>query len=85
MKRGRLFTTERTMKMSKEDELLIVQNNKKCVHSSSKNRNYARSHKIGMSKLVMKVMGNVSTGLHNTKLARSNSIYAVSSRVATPV
>ena len=58
----------------------------KYVHSSSKkNRNYARSHKIGMSKLVMKVMGNVSTGLHNTKLARSNSIYAVSSRVATPV
>ena len=32
----------------------------KCVHSSSKNRNYARSHKIGMSKLVIKVMGNVS-------------------------
>ena len=63
--RGRLFTTERAMKMPKEDELLIVQNQENVHSSSKKNRNYARSHKIGMSKLVMKVMGNVSTGLHN--------------------
>ena len=45
--KGRSFTTERKMKIPKEDELLIVQNQKNVHSSSKKNRNYARSHKIG--------------------------------------
>ena len=41
--KGRSFTTERKMKIPKEDELIVQKIRKKYMHSSSKkNRNYAR-------------------------------------------
>ena len=44
LRRGRLFTTERTMKMAKEDGLLIVQNNKNKIQNPI--LLYAQTNKI---------------------------------------